>query len=233
MFYYLYQVTNKVNGKIYVGVHKTKNLDDGYMGSGKVIKRAIEKHGLENFEKVILESFEDQEAMYAREKEVVDEEFLARDDTYNLRRGGQGGVDWINKNGFHFKGFLSASDRNKAISPFMNGDERKKDILAKAKECRRLWFDEIRIDKEKYDEWKKNIHQGRIKSGVGYPTSQMRTPEAEVKRKETLKKIKHQQGEKNSQFGTCWVWHDLIGNKKCKKDLLPLYIDQGWIKGRF
>lgn len=43
----------------------------------------------------------------------------------------------------------------------------------------------------------------------------------------------NKQGSKNSQFGTCWIFHELIGNKKCKKDLLPFYIDQGWIKGRF
>jgi hypothetical protein len=71
MFYYLYEVKNKINGKIYVGVHKTVNLDDGYMGSGVIIKRAIEKHGIDNFEKVILEMFADDEAMYIRVVMVV------------------------------------------------------------------------------------------------------------------------------------------------------------------
>lgn len=59
-----------IYGKIYVGVHKTRNINDGYMGSGKILKRALEKYGRENFTKEILETFESPEAMYSREKEV-------------------------------------------------------------------------------------------------------------------------------------------------------------------
>jgi hypothetical protein len=51
------------------------------------------------------------------------------------------------------------------------------------------------------------------------------------KMKQTYKNINHQQGEKNSQYGTCWIMKDGI-SKKIKKDELETYISLGWIKGR-
>jgi len=35
MKHIIYQITNKVNNKIYIGLHSTKDINDGYMGSGK------------------------------------------------------------------------------------------------------------------------------------------------------------------------------------------------------
>lgn len=93
----VYKITNLVNNKIYVGVHKTNKLDDGYMGSGTVLKTAIQKHGIKNFNKEILFCFNTYKEALEKEKEIVNEGFLSRKDTYNLRRGGNGGFDFIRK----------------------------------------------------------------------------------------------------------------------------------------
>lgn len=52
--YLIYKIKNLINGKIYVGKHKTTDENDSYMGSGKLIKNAVRKYGRENFKKDIL-----------------------------------------------------------------------------------------------------------------------------------------------------------------------------------
>lgn len=89
--YVVYRIRNKIDRKIYVGVHKTKNLNDSYMGSGKRIIRAIKKHGVENFDKKILFVFDNEVDMINMERKIVTNEFLERSDTYNITLGGWGG----------------------------------------------------------------------------------------------------------------------------------------------
>ena len=75
-------------------MHKTDNIDDGYMGSGKLIRRAIAKHGIKNFEKEILYIFDNENDMKIKEKEIV----VVSENTYNLNEGGHGGFGYINSN---------------------------------------------------------------------------------------------------------------------------------------
>lgn len=113
MYFYLYKITNLLNNKFYIGVHSTKNLDDGYMGSGKRIRAAINKYGLENFKKDILEYFESSTEMFLREKEIVTNEFLMQENSYNLCTGGFGGFNYINSNKLNDRTGCSFSDEQK------------------------------------------------------------------------------------------------------------------------
>ncbi len=71
----VYKTTNTVNGKVYVGVHSTDDLDDGYLGSGKVLMASIEKNGIAAFSKEIIAIFDNRGAAMALEAAIVDEEF--------------------------------------------------------------------------------------------------------------------------------------------------------------
>lgn len=103
MYYTVYKITNKVNGKIYVGYHSTHNIDDGYMGSGKLIRRAVEKYGVDQFNKEILAVYNTKEDAEAEEKRIVDRDFTLREDTYNLSVGGNICVLHGENNGFYGK----------------------------------------------------------------------------------------------------------------------------------
>ena len=92
MKYYFYITTNNINHKYYYGVHSTNNIDDGYMGSGKLIKKAFKKYGKDNFTKTILQYFDNADLMYKYEANVVTIEVVNDPMSYNIRVGGRGGV---------------------------------------------------------------------------------------------------------------------------------------------
>ena len=85
----VYKITNILNGKTYIGVHKTDNPNDSYMGSGRAIKNAIAKHGRENFTKEVLFEYENADDAYEKEKELTLDFYL--EENYNMKQGGVGG----------------------------------------------------------------------------------------------------------------------------------------------
>ena len=208
MHYYLYEIKNTVNDKIYIGVHKTKSLDDGYMGSGKDVSNAIRKYGIEHFTKTILETFDSSEAMFAREKEVVTDEFLLREDTYNLRRGGFGGFEYINK--------TMKTEQRQEISS-LGGNARK--IVPTS--ARSNWGKSGNATGNS-DYQKDQYINGRIN---GFRN---KSHSCESKMAISAANQISASGEKNSQYGTMWITNGLE-NKKIMKDL-P--IPSGWGKGR-
>ena len=91
MYFTIYKITNTKNGKVYIGKHQTTKIDDSYFGSGIAIERAIRKYGKKWFTKEVLYIFDNEFEMNQKEKELVNEEFISTNHTYNLGIGGQGG----------------------------------------------------------------------------------------------------------------------------------------------
>jgi len=83
-----YKITNTVNGKYYYGIHSTNNLDDGYMGSGKALLRAVDKHGKECFVREIFADYSTRKEASDHEKKVVTFELIKFKECYNCRTGG-------------------------------------------------------------------------------------------------------------------------------------------------
>jgi hypothetical protein len=88
---YFYRVVNLITENFYYGVHKTSNLNDMYMGSGKYIKNAIKKYGKENFKREILKFFNTFEEALDYEAKIVNDNVLNDPKCYNLKIGGKGG----------------------------------------------------------------------------------------------------------------------------------------------
>lgn len=140
MKWILYQTLCLVTKKIYVGYHKTENptVFDGYLGCGVYIQRpssykkretpfqcAVEKYGPDQFWRSILAIVETEEEVKQLEKIIVNEAFIRRSDTYNIKLGGEGGCpdNWgitvymYDIEGNFVKEFESAFDCYKSLNP--------------------------------------------------------------------------------------------------------------------
>jgi hypothetical protein len=192
MYYIIYKTTNTVNGKVYIGKHKTKDLNDGYLGSGKLLCRAIEKYGIDNFAREIVHLCKTEDNMNAKEREIVTEDFCLREDTYNLCVGGHGGFSYINRNKLNNEN-KDKKNIYKKISKKLKGRKNKK-----------------------YSEILKERHrQGLVK----YDTFRGKNHKQESKEKISKALKGRYIGSKNSQYGTIWI-NNGKENKKIKKDTL-------------
>jgi len=207
--YLIYQIRNKLNGMIYIGQHQTENLDDGYMGSGMRIQYAINKYGVENFEKTILFECNSEEEMNQKEAEIVNEDFIARDDVYNIVPGGYG------------KGFIYANEtklNNKQNQCYISGNKVKSDPIY-AEQFKKKIRDGIArakiIHPEKFDnKGEKNPMFGKRHSD-------------ETKIKLSTLKL----GEKNPMRSRIWIRNPKTRESKVilKTETIPI----GWEKGRY
>jgi hypothetical protein len=87
-YYIIYKTTNKINNKIYIGQHTTNNINDGYIGSGRLLLEEVAIHGKDNFTTEVIHEYDNFEEMNLKEAEIVNEEFVNNPLTYNLICGG-------------------------------------------------------------------------------------------------------------------------------------------------
>ncbi len=222
MFYTVYKTTNNINGMVYVGAHKTSDLEDDYMGSGKYLQRAINKYGLENFTKEILKVFESSEEMFNMESVIVNEDFVNDKNTYNLKVGGFGGFDHLIRSGY----IGSEKHLTQCVEAYI-----KRNMMGRER-IKWLRENDLNWTKRKIEKFKISIKK-YFESNDGHFKGKNHTNESIKQMKETHKKNKHAQGEKNSQFGSMWIYSltEQV-SKKIQKEEFQTYEKDGWLKGR-
>ena len=260
-FFVVYQITNLINNKIYIGIHTTYNINDKYMGSSKYLKKDIKELERINFKKEILHVFDNKEDMLKMEAKLVNKEFCHRIDTYNRMIGGINDyftTDMISvkdKDGNNMKVYnddlrwLSGELVGVTVGKVNVRNEEGNIFQIDINDKRYLNGELVFLAKNKIVVKDKdgNIFQidnnnPRYLSGelVSYRKGLPQHPNfsqlGKKHRQETKDKIGkinsiHQKGEKNSQFGTCWITNN-NENKKIKREELNDYLVKGWIKGR-
>lgn len=225
--YLIYKITCSINNKIYIGKHKTDDIDDGYMGSGVLLRHEQDLFGLDKFKKEILFECSSEEEMNKKEAEIVNEDFIARDDVYNVMFGGDGGWNAINNNKqlkttFAKKGGFAT---NKVVKSWPKEVQIAywKKISAKVQLIRKSWT------KEQRDYVLKKISD----SLKVFYTSGGKNPMFGKKHSQSSRKKMSEShlGKKNNQYGKMWICNDKTHESKTilKTETIP----DGWRKGRF
>lgn len=120
MYFLFYKTTNLINGKFYIGSHQTLKLDDGYLGGGRILKKALKKYGRENFKREIIANCVS--AQLAREIEAV----LVRYSIDNFKR------DCYNRS---YSGTGAMLGKDNAFYGKSHTDETKKYLSERASEA--------------------------------------------------------------------------------------------------
>jgi hypothetical protein len=109
MKFIVYETTNLVNGKKYRGAHCCSHDYCCYLGSGILFKKALVKYGAASFERKVLRECNSVDEMFSAEAELVTPEWVADENTYNLKVGGEGGWDFVNRAGLRWSEFKKAA----------------------------------------------------------------------------------------------------------------------------
>lgn len=206
-YHFIYKTTDTRNGNFYIGMHSTDNLNDGYVGSGKRLKKLIYKYGKEIFNMEILEFLPNRQLLKLRESEIVNSDLLLESKCMNLKPGGYGGFS----NEEHQLKCSQAAGK-KHSKRLLEDEEYRKNYSEKQSQNGKKRYKEKNLKGFTFD-WTGKKHSEETKSKM-----------SEIKKGSGL-------GQKNSQFDTIWITKE-NRNKKINKVELKTYLNEGWKRGR-
>jgi group I intron endonuclease len=199
----IYKTTNLINGKFYIG--KDKHNNPKYFGSGKILKQALKKYGVENFTKEIIEECDDEKFWLEREIYWI-QYYDSINMGYNIALGGNGG-DTISNN--PNKELIGKRHSEKMKDPLVNKNKAKGRIIKPKKKDDLNWINPQKgkssplrgklsnkkgIKNPIHSEWMKNnnpfkgkTHSDEHKLKLKLVNSQPKTDEHKRKISETLK----------------------------------------------
>lgn len=200
IYYTGYITKNLITGQLYYGVHRTVDWNDNYFGSGKKLNAAIKQYGKQNFKKRIVAFFDNSDDMWEWERKIITKDVVVDNFYYNMIIGGTGVY-------------------GKEVSPFSHPQKYPKELHEKIIKNRNL-----AINKYRQEGRGRNFSPREREIGCMMANSK----KAKNKRRETYKKISHQQGKINSQYGTRWITDGVLNKKIKNTEKLEL----GWYYGR-
>lgn len=210
--YYIYMTTNLINGKKYIGKHYGE-INDSYLGSGKLLKRAIEKYGKENFLREILDFSKDEEENCEKEKYYIAlYDAVHNDMFYNIHEGGNGGNTiggWTleEKLAYSKKLSVARSGQNGSMWGKHHSQETKNYLSYYATYVRDNSVYRTKEFKEKISNCTAGEHNGMY--------GKRHTEESKKKMSENRKGLTC--GEKNGMYGKTGI-HAINGNRIAKMD---------------
>lgn len=148
MYGYIYKTTNLINGKIYIGQHKSTKFDTTYYGSGVVILNAISKYGKNNFKCELIEWCETQSKTNSRERYWI-KFYNSRNRLigYNVTEGGEG-----------VRGFHLSEESRKKISVSKIGVTPNRDYHDISNETKQKISSTLKEYYKSHDNARKGVH---------------------------------------------------------------------------
>lgn len=224
---FVYKTTNNINGNYYYGVHLTDDLNDGYLGSGLILKRAINEYGKSNFTREIIQYFSEPKDAFRLEAEIVTPELINDPHCYNIAVGGHGG--------YTICGFTEEQRKehsNKIAEAQQNSSKFKSRDLHWDPERRKRHS--IKMSGENNPMYGKNAEDYMTPDAIKAKREKVSGLNSSSKRPEVREKMsKSRKGKKAncSTKGLKWI-NNGICERYIHQQELQIYINNGWETGR-